>query len=46
MTFARGQFMISYKDIPRLIDVSCVRTDVSYSELRLLADIAQKYDFV
>ncbi len=36
----------SYKEIPRLIDISAVRTDVSYSELKLMAQIAEKYDFV
>ena len=36
----------SYKEIPRLIDISAVRTDVSYDELCLMSKIAEKYDFV
>ncbi len=41
-----GETMISYKEIPRLIDVSAVRTDVTYDELKLIAHLAEKYDFV
>lgn len=37
---------LSYKEIPRLIDISSVRTDVTYDELQLIAHIAEKYDFV
>ena len=37
---------INYKEIPRFIDLSAVRTDVTYEELQLMADIAQKYEFV
>ncbi len=38
--------MIGYKDIPRLVDISAVRTDVTYDEIKLMAHIAEKYNFV
>ncbi len=37
---------LSSREIPRLIDISCVRTDVTYDEMKLMAHIAEKYDFV
>ncbi len=37
---------LSYEEIPRIIDISSVRTDVTYDELKLNAHIAQKYNFV
>ncbi len=37
---------LSYKEIPRLIDISCVRTDVTYDEIKLMSHISQKYKFV
>ncbi len=38
--------MVSYKEIPRMVDISAVRTDVTYDELKFMAHIAEKYDFV
>lgn len=37
---------LSVKEIPKLIDISAVRTDVTYLELKLMAEIAQKYKFI
>lgn len=38
--------LLKAKDIPRLIDISAVRTNVTYDELKLMAQIAEKYNFV
>jgi deoxyribose-phosphate aldolase len=35
-----------YTDIVRYIDVSCVRTDVTYEEVAKVAEAAKKYNFV
>ncbi len=37
---------LSYKKIPELIDISAVRTNVSYDEIEEVARIAKKYHFV
>jgi deoxyribose-phosphate aldolase len=37
---------LSAHEIPRLIDISAVRTDVMESEVRLIAEMAIKYNFV
>jgi deoxyribose-phosphate aldolase len=37
---------LSHAEIVRLIDVSCVRTDVTYQELQQVADAAIKYNFI
>ncbi|MDR1801717.1 MAG: deoxyribose-phosphate aldolase [Lachnospiraceae bacterium] len=37
---------ISYKDIPKMIDVSCVRTDVTYEEIKAMALCSIKYGFI
>ena len=37
---------ISYTEIPALVDVSCVRANVSYGEVRQVAEAAGKYGFI
>ncbi|MBI9106792.1 MAG: deoxyribose-phosphate aldolase [Spirochaetales bacterium] len=37
---------LTVNEIPRLIDISAVRTDVQVSEIKLVAEIAVKYNFV
>lgn len=37
---------LSYNEIPKLIDISAVRTNVSYDEVEEVARIAKKYHFV
>lgn len=37
---------LSYKEIPKLIDISAVRTNVTYDEIEEVARIAKKYHFV
>ena len=37
---------LSYKDIPKFIDISAVRTDVTYKEIEEMARIAKKFHFV
>jgi len=37
---------LSVNEIPRVIDISAVRTDVPESEVRLIAEVAIKYNFV
>jgi deoxyribose-phosphate aldolase len=37
---------LSHEQIPPLIDVSCVRTDVKYEELDRMAAMAKKYGFI
>lgn len=46
--FEGGERMVklSYKDVPKYVDISLVRTDVTYKEMELLEKIAKKYNFV
>jgi deoxyribose-phosphate aldolase len=37
---------LSYLEIPKLIDISAVRANVTYDEVEALADTAKKYGFV
>ncbi|MDR1621091.1 MAG: hypothetical protein LBS00_01810 [Synergistaceae bacterium] len=37
---------LSYREIPPLIDVSCVRTNVKYEEVSRMAEAAKKYGFI
>jgi len=37
---------LSYQEIPKLIDISAVRTNVSYEEVERIAKIAKKYGFI
>jgi deoxyribose-phosphate aldolase len=37
---------LSHTEIPAFIDVSCVRTDVSYEELARMAEAARKFRFI
>ncbi len=34
------------RDIPKLVDISCVRTNVTTNEIKLMAEVAQKYGFL
>lgn len=37
---------VSYKDLPKYIDISAVRTNVAYDEVAEVARIAKKYHFI
>ena len=37
---------LSLKEVPRYIDISAVRTDVTYDEVRKIAHYARKYNFI
>ena len=37
---------LSYLEIPKLIDISAVRTNVTYDEVAVLASVAKQYGFV
>ena len=37
---------LSYREIPKMIDISAVRANVTYNEVETLASIAKKYGFV
>jgi len=37
---------LNIKTLPRLIDISCVRTDVTKKELEHMVQLAKKYRFV
>jgi len=37
---------LSYKDIPKFIDISAVRADVTYKEIEEMARIAKKFHFI
>jgi deoxyribose-phosphate aldolase len=40
------KMQLSYKDIPKFIDISAVRTDVTYEEIEEMARIAKKFHFI
>ena len=37
---------MNLKELPRMIDLSCVKTNSSFEEMNKMIDMAKKYNFI